>query len=146
MTDDTIEGGCLCGAVRYEVRKPFLRFAHCHCSRCRQATGSSHATNLYVLLEQLRWLRGEEQVRRYDLPTAKSFSTTFCTKCGAPLPHHTRSRTEWVVPAGSVDGDPGLTPQTNIFWGSRPPWSCADVDLPKHDEMSDGWRAGEPGV
>lgn len=31
-------GSCLCASVTYEVRGPFLRFAHCYCSRCRKAT------------------------------------------------------------------------------------------------------------
>lgn len=145
MSDARIEGSCLCGAVRYEVAGPFLRSAHCHCSRCRRATGSAHATNLYVASDQLRWLAGEDRVRRYDLPTARSFSTTFCTACGTPLPGHTRSGAEIVVPVGSLDREPVLKPQLNIFWASRPGWSCADSDLPSYDELSPAWRSGEPG-
>jgi hypothetical protein len=38
MTPAILRGGCLCGAVAYTVTSPFLRFAHCYCSRCRKAT------------------------------------------------------------------------------------------------------------
>src|SRR5437667_5711866 len=39
---------------------------------------------------------GEELTARFDLPSAKSFATTFCRNCGSPLPHHTRGgRTTW---------------------------------------------------
>jgi len=51
-----------------------LRFAHCHCSRCRKATGTGHATNLYCSPERFTWLTGEQHLSRYDLPGAESFA------------------------------------------------------------------------
>ena len=65
LENELLTGGCLCGAVTYEVRSPFLRFAHCHCSRCRKATGTGHATNLYCAPERFTWLTGENLVTRY---------------------------------------------------------------------------------
>lgn len=141
MGAEILRGACLCGAVTYEVEAPFLRFAHCHCSRCRRATGSAHASNLYAAPERFRWTSGEALVRRYDLPSARSFATTFCTTCGAPLPHHTRSGREVVVPAGSLDEDPGLKPRAHIFFGSRSGWSCADDGVPRFEEYADDWRS-----
>ena len=126
MDGDTICGRCLCGAVAYEITTPFLRFVHCHCSRCRRATGSAHASNLYVNPTQFRWTFGAEKVRRYDLPSAKSFATSFCTDCGAPLPHHTRSGREVVVPAGSLDRLPLIKLQAHAFFEYRPNWSCTE--------------------
>src|SRR5262245_55516462 len=73
MTTYVLYGSCLCGAVRFEVRKPYLRFAHCYCQRCRKATGSSHATNLYVAPPQFSWVGGEGAAKRFDLPSAASF-------------------------------------------------------------------------
>jgi len=140
MEVGVLRGACLCGAVTYEVETPFLRFAHCHCSRCRRATGSSHASNLYLAPRQFRWTSGQQLIKRYDLPSAQSFSTTFCTACGAPLPHHTRSGLEMVVPAGSLDVDPGLAPQAHIFFTSRPEWSCLDRELPAFPEYTADWR------
>src|ERR1041385_7268775 len=84
MTGETLRGSCLCGEVTYEVRAPFLRFAHCHCARCCKATGSAHATNLYVPPGQFSWTSRTDSVVRFDLPSAKSFATTFCGRCGSP--------------------------------------------------------------
>src|SRR3954454_13425201 len=39
--DNTLSGGCECGAVRYRVADAFRYAANCHCSRCRAATGSA---------------------------------------------------------------------------------------------------------
>jgi hypothetical protein len=136
---EVLTGSCLCGAVTYEVRAPFLRFAHCHCRRCCKATGTGHATNLYVVPERFAWKSGQDLTARFDLPSARSFATTFCRTCGSPLPHHTRSGREIVVPAGSLDNEPALAPQARIFWDSRVTWSCLD-DLPRFAEYTDGWR------
>ena len=140
MTVEILSGSCLCGAVQYRVHGPFLRFAHCHCRRCCKATGTGHATNLYAPAAQFAWTGGEEHAQRFDLPTAKSFATTFCRLCGSPLPHRTRSGREIVVPAGSLDDEPSIAPRVRIFWASRVSWTCADDGLPRAAEYTDDWR------
>jgi hypothetical protein len=90
MSDQALRGSCLCKAVRYEIRPPFLRFRHCYCSRCRKATGGVRATNIAVVVDQFRWTSGEELISRYDLPEAKSFARQICTRCNCPVPHKSR--------------------------------------------------------
>ena len=140
MSSEAFVGSCLCGAVTYRVRAPFKQFVHCHCQRCRKATGTGHATNLYAEPENFEWLTGEEFTARYDLPSAKSFATTFCRTCGSPLPHHTRSGRTIVVPAGSLDNGPGILPQVRIFWDSRAPWSGSADGVPTSSELPEWWR------
>lgn len=123
-------GSCLCGAIGYEADLPFGGFVYCHCSRCRKATGSALAANAYVLPDAFRWTRGEPLVMRYDLPEARSFATSFCSKCGSPVPHKTRNGSAVMIPAGSFDEDPGEAPTTNVHWSSRATWSRHSSDLP----------------
>ena len=128
-----VVGSCLCGAVGYELRLPFGRFVNCHCSRCRKATGSAHSANATVPPDAFRWLRGEEAVTRYDLPEARSFATAFCNRCGCPLPHLTRSGREVIIPAGTLDDDPGVKLTTHAHWSSRASWTPTPDDLPTVD-------------
>ena len=121
-----LRGSCLCGAVAYEVDLPLARFVRCWCSRCRKASGASPTTNAYVAPDAFRWTRGADRVARYDLPTARSFATGFCTTCGAPLPHSTRSGREVVIPAGSLDDDPGIVPTETAFPENRAAWAQVD--------------------
>ena len=123
----------MCGTVRYEVDTPFLRFVYCHCSRCRKATGSAHAANGFAKPENFRWLQGEGAILRYDLPQAKRFGLQFCGECGSKIPHLTRDGAGMVIPAGSLDEDPGMKPDRVIFWASRAPWFTDSCDLPHHD-------------
>jgi hypothetical protein len=128
-----VHGSCLCGAVAYEVRLPLAEFVHCHCSRCRKATGSACSANAYVPPEAFRWTRGAEVVKRFDLPQARSFATAFCSRCGAPLPHATRSGREIIIPAGSFDDNPGVKPSIHLHWGSRAGWTTIDDEIPRSD-------------
>ena len=136
---EVLFGSCLCDTVTFEVRSPFLRFAYCHCSRCRKATGTGHATNLYCAPERFAWLAGHDLLVRYDLPSARSFSAVFCSKCGSPLPHHTRSGREVVVPAGSLDTQPQQKPQASIFCASAVPWSIRGESVPCFAELPEWW-------
>ncbi|WP_028007155.1 GFA family protein [Solimonas flava] len=139
MADSSIHGGCLCGAVRFAIDPPFQKMIHCHCSRCRKGSGTGHATNLTADAAQLRWLAGEDAISRYELPSAKAFGKWFCRHCGAPLPRLRRNSTLVVIPAGSLDTPPPLTPTDHIFWASRAPWACGSGGLPTHDEYPASW-------
>jgi hypothetical protein len=130
-----VRGSCLCGAVRYEARLPFAKFVNCHCSRCRKASGGAFATNAYVAPDAFRWTHGETIVTRYDLPEAQSFSSSFCGRCGSPVPHSTRSGREIIIPAGSLDDDPQTKPSTNLHWDSRAGWSVQSDKPPTVDQV-----------
>lgn len=125
MADQVLRGSCLRQGVRYEVRPPFNRFAHCYCSRCRKATGGVRSTIL-PSPDQFRWLSGEELISRYDFPEARSFSTAICTRCNCPVPRPTRSREQMIVPAGTLDDDPGSKPSAHRYWNSRVTWAAVD--------------------
>ncbi|HTO68927.1 MAG TPA: GFA family protein [Myxococcota bacterium] len=122
MSDAALRGSCLCGAVQFEIEPPIASFVYCYCSRCRKSTGTGRAANLRVAPGQLRWLAGEARVRRFDLPSARSFATAVCERCGSPLPHATRSGREMIVPAGALDSALASPPTEHCEWESRARW------------------------
>jgi hypothetical protein len=127
----TIKGSCLCGEVRFEINAEIKEFRYCYCPRCQKVTGSAHVSNIFIEPKYLKWTKGEMSVKRYDLPEAKSFATAFCKECGSPVPHMTRSGSAFVVPAGSLDEDPGIKPQSIIYWDQHAPWYVDPNQLPK---------------
>jgi hypothetical protein len=62
----------------------------------------------------------------------------FCSNCGSIL-GGTDNGKIIAVTLGTVDGDPGVRPRSNIFVGSKAPWYDITDDLPKFDE----WPPGE---
>jgi hypothetical protein len=134
MTQESIAGSCLCGAVRFEIRPPLSGFRYCHCSRCRKTTGTAHAANIFLPESQFKWLTGESLIRHFDLPGAKRFAVNFCTQCGTRVPHKIAGTENILVPAGVLDASPEQRPDGSIFWGSRAPWFVETPSLPKHEE------------
>lgn len=130
MNDVTLSGSCLCGSVCYEISGTLWQFNHCHCERCRKATGTGHASNIILKPADVQWTAGAELLQHYKLPEAKRFSTTFCRNCGSPLPRVYSGTGVAVVPAGTLDTDPDVRPERRIFEGSRADWSCPGGDVP----------------
>jgi hypothetical protein len=126
----TLKGSCLCGSVKYELSGEPKRFYHCHCQRCRKASGTGHASNIMVKTDDFQWLSGEASLKRYKIPEAERFYTHFCTQCGSAMPRHVPELGMVVVPAGSLDHEISLQPQARIFWDSRAQWSCCEDGLP----------------
>jgi hypothetical protein len=104
---ETRSGGCLCGAVRYEVRGPLRDVLVCHCVECRRWHGHLSASTAaqkpdLVLTEQhgLRWIdspHSEAQARR-----------GFCGECGSSLFWDPPGRETISISAGTLDDDSGL--------------------------------------
>ena len=134
MLEKNVNGSCFCGEVSYEISGNMGVFQYCHCSRCQKVTGSAHASNVFVAPDDFKWLGGEDHVCRYDPPETKYFATSFCKQCGSSLPWLSKSGKVVIVPAGSLDGDPGIRPSKNIFCGSRSSWYTAASSLPEHEE------------
>ena len=133
MTVTTLQGSCLCGAVQYEVTGEPERMYHCHCGRCRKASGTGHSTNMMIRPGSIRWIRGEELITTFKVSEAIRFTTRFCKHCGGNLPRFVEQINFFIIPAGSLDSDIPLKPQARIFWDSRAEWSCSD-DLPTYSE------------
>lgn len=134
MSQSLVAGSCLCGAVKFEFSAPLAAFRYCHCSRCRKASGSAHAANIFVSQDQFTWLAGEALINRFDLPGAQRFSVSFCSRCGSRVPGKPRGADPYLVPAGLLDGDPGVRPEKSIFWDSRAPWYVEPAEIPKLGE------------
>jgi hypothetical protein len=130
-----VTGSCLCGQVIYELSGNLGVFQYCHCSRCRKFTGSAHATNLLVAPDQFKWLTGEAYIGRFEPKDTKHFATSFCKHCGSSLPWLGKQKKAVIVPAGTLDTDPGIKPSQNIFWGSKAPWYKEVNELIKHEEL-----------
>jgi hypothetical protein len=133
MSKNSLTGSCLCGAVRYTATGQAQRFFHCHCSRCRKATGAGHSSNLF-LQGTLSWESGEELINRFKLPEAERFSNTFCRTCGGRVPIFVEQLGMVFIPAGSLDEEPDIGPQARIFTGSRTAWSCDGAELTEFTE------------
>jgi len=135
MTEENLTGSCLCGSVQYEVLGEGVTFYHCHCGRCRKASGTGHASNIRVSPDTaIRWTHGEELLKQFKVPDAERYFTCFCSNCGSPMPRVVPQLGAVVIPAGSLDTQPQIQPTARIFWDSATEWSCSGDDLARYPE------------
>lgn len=134
QTPSVVRGQCLCGQVAAEVSVPFNRFFQCYCNRCRKKSGGAFAALLFTSADSLKWLKGEELVKRFDLPEAEVFSTAFCSNCGSPVPFLSRRPGVLSVPAGFLDDDPMIRPEANIFTEETVCWFEEGQQAPRFDQ------------
>ncbi len=133
--EGVLRGSCLCGDVAYEVRAPLTVVHNCHCSRCRKARAAAHATNGFTDADGVVFVRGEDRLKSFKLPSARIFAQVFCGRCGSPMPRVDRERSLAVVPFGSLDDDPGRGSDDHIFTGSMAPWFTIADELPQFDGL-----------
>lgn len=107
MDEDRFEGGCRCGAVRFEVRGQPLKVGLCHCRDCRKETGSAY---LYYGDWPRTSFAVEGAYRTYE-------GRSFCPQCGSRLFHLTDTDAE--ICLGSLDDAPTSFTPTREGWIKR---------------------------
>lgn len=97
-----MEGGCYCGALRYEIdAKPVFK-AQCHCRTCQRYSGG--APNLFMAFPAtaLRFTKGKP--KHYRSPVETSVATrAFCETCGTQLTSHREGLPLVMVKVGTLD-------------------------------------------
>jgi hypothetical protein len=128
-----VRGGCLCGAVAWEVEPPLMAMRVCHCSRCRRRSGSNGFVGVMTRPGTLRMLHGAAEITSWHMPGTRFYSVSFCKSCGSPAPSTIPKGS--FVSAGCLEDDPGTRTQCHVFYGSRAAWVDAKDGLPKFEEF-----------
>jgi len=137
------QGSCLCGAVRFEVDGPFNAMLTCHCSMCRKEHGSLFATFVAAPGEGFRWVSGGDKIETYA--SSERGTRPFCNICGSTLPMVAPDKSVAIIPAGLLEGDPGIRLQGHMFVGSKAPWYQITDSAPQYDEYPPEFD-GPPGI
>jgi hypothetical protein len=125
-----IAGGCLCGAVRFEVTPPTKWCAHCHCSLCRRAHGAAFVTWFGVERSQFALLSGADALRWFrSSPPARR---GFCGSCGSTLFFESERWPDEVhIALALMDGPIDREPAAHVFFDSRVHWAEPGDHLPR---------------
>ena len=138
--DHKVQGGCLCGLIRYEVASIGSRMGHCHCSMCRKFHGAAFATLGEAKVEDFRWLSGEQHLRSFVAPNGTT--RKFCEHCGSSLIFAPANDTGELVEfsLGTLDSDIELRPDAHIFTRFGASWYEIADNLPRYVEGRDSER------
>jgi hypothetical protein len=130
-----LTGGCLCGAVRFELAAAPQVAGYCHCTRCQGRTGTASSAQAYVDGDALRFVQGEELLQGWRHPDG-GMEKCFCRVCGAHVGSRQPETKVWrAVRMSAFDGDPGVRPSFHAYVAYAASWEpIADDGLERFDE------------
>ena len=128
MTQTNYAGGCLCGAVRYEITGTASNPCFCHCTTCRRAIGAPAVPWATFARDAVRFVRG----RLSEFRSSAQVSRGFCAHCGTSLTYRHETRPAEIDVTLSTLDDPTLLPPRMHLWvKDRLPWVAIGDDLPQ---------------
>ena len=131
-----LEGGCYCGAVRYEAGGDVLFKAQCHCRECCHITGGSPNVFMAMPAAEFSYTKGSPKAfSRSDLESP--VTREFCPDCGTHLTTLTPGMPGAVIlKVGSLD-DPSVfgTPQMAIFTCDKQSFHTVPEGVPEHERV-----------
>jgi hypothetical protein len=130
--ESPLPGRCGCGAVRFEVRAPFVRALYCHCQRCQRRTGVAYSASARIGRAEFVVLTGADLIRSWEPPNG--MPKAFCAECGGHLFSGSLDADFVSVRLGALEGDPGIRPEFRQWLSSAVPWEpIPDDGLPRFD-------------
>lgn len=129
------KGGCLCGAVRYEVTADPVMAGFCHCFSCRKLRGAGHAFHAMVPEESLK-VTGETRGFAWKADSGNTVTTSFCPQCGSPLFGKSSGFPGTVTfRVASLDEPSAMAPQMAVYTKRLLGWDHLDPSLPAFPAM-----------
>jgi hypothetical protein len=127
-----LEGGCLCGAVRYRIGAEPRTVDYCHCRMCQRSAGAPVLAWLTVASGAFAWTGGEPAVYRSSAHAER----LFCPRCGTQLVFRDIAEPDHLdVTAASLDEPEAVRPTHHIWTASRIAWFDIADDLPRYPEQ-----------
>ena len=126
-------GGCMCGAVRYEVGGLPFWVGHCHCESCRRHTGAPVVTYVGFRKDQVAFTKGRRQI--YN--SSPGVGRAFCGQCGTPLTWEGKSNLPergeiFEFHISTFDDPNAFVPTNHVFYPERIAWFDVADGLPRY--------------
>jgi hypothetical protein len=132
---ESLDGGCLCGAIRYRISGPSLFVSQCCCKDCQKATGTGHTTIIGIHSSQLK-LEGTPASFTNAGATGGKVTRHFCGTCAGRLYTSGDLPGEVImVQAGSLDDPGAISPESVIYVKDAVAWDRFDPALPTFETL-----------
>lgn len=136
------QGGCACGAVRYELTSAPFDAGWCHCRVCQLVSGGPAMAFATVPVGDIVFIAGADAIGTVSL--TEFGRRRFCRSCGTPLTVEVDYQPETIDFAiGTLDDPDPVAPGFHIFRASKVAWFETADDLPRHDRFRPDTRGLE---
>ncbi len=118
-----IEGGCLCGAVRYVISQPPPYSLMCLCADCQKVGGGFGSAAVIALRSAVEITKGadNDQLASHQLPD-NTTRRKFCKTCGSHVFAGDDAQPVVACAAGTLDDPSRYQPQVAIWCSSKAKW------------------------
>lgn len=133
MTELTkLEGGCLCGQMRYAVSALPFAADYCHCRQCQKSTGSAVSAWMDFKSDQVTWTKsGSLQ----EFASSEHVRRGFCSKCGSTLSYrHLQHPDYFSLAIASLDDPDKVPPTYHIHTDSQMQWLKIDDNCQRYPQ------------
>ncbi len=130
-----IEGGCLCGKVRYAGEAEPIFMGVCHCTSCQKGSGTAFNAVVAVPKPAVR-LTGAVSTYEGRGDTGNATYRRFCPSCGSPVQIEAAVMPDVVmIPTGTLDDRGAVKPAMQIYCDSAQPWALLGGDIQRFPKM-----------
>ncbi|NHZ98015.1 GFA family protein [Massilia sp. CCM 8734] len=114
-----LQGGCYCGAVRYETSERMFHQTMCHCPSCRRLSGAPHVAWFSVARADYRVTAGTPA----QFASSAGVMRSFCGACGTQLTYARSDTPDQIdVTTCSLDEPEAVAPRDHTFTAYRLDW------------------------
>jgi hypothetical protein len=130
-----IEGGCLCGKVRYSAEAEPIFAGLCHCTNCQKGSGSAFNAVVAVPKPAIS-ITGTVSTYEGKGDTGNPTYKRFCPECGSPVAEEAAVMADVVmIPVGTLDDPSSVKPMMQIYCDSAQPWALLEGGIQRFPKM-----------
>jgi hypothetical protein len=130
-----LEGGCLCGKVRYSGEAEPIFVGVCHCTNCQKSSGTAFNAVIAVPKPTVS-LTGTVSTYEGRGDTGNAVYKLFCPECGSPVAEEAAIMADVVmIPIGTLDDPSAAKPAMQIYCDSAQPWALLEGEIQRFAKM-----------
>jgi hypothetical protein len=126
-----MEGGCHCGAIRFNATSSPFWVGACYCVDCRKISGAPYVVYAGYKKEEVHILKGTP--KQYS--SSENVWRSFCESCGSPFSYTYKNSSDKIfMYIGAFDDPSVFKLQKHIWTSQKLPWITINDDLPQREE------------
>jgi len=135
---ERLQGGCACGAVRYELQSQPMFVHCCHCRDCQRQTGSAFVLNALIETDRVKFLSGEIETTPMPTESGRSHRIGRCVNCKTAVwSEYGGVGKLRFMRVGTLDEPATLPPDVHIYTRSKLPWITLPAGVPAFEAYYD---------
>ena len=130
-----MDGGCLCGSVRYTANADPAIVVVCHCKNCQKQSGSAFSVLVGVPKSAIS-VEGALKTFHDKGDSGQPVDRSFCPECGSPIIFDGASTPDLrFIRAGTLDDTSWLDPKMHVYCESAQRWTPIPEGSQKFGKM-----------